>query len=76
MAFLTTLGIEEEIQYAVDINPHRHGTFLAGTGQAIVAPQFLQEYQPDTVIIMNPIYHAEIKRDLDSLGLNPTLMLV
>jgi SAM-dependent methyltransferase len=76
VAFLTTLGIEEEIQYAVDINPHRHGTFLAGTGQAIVAPQFLQEYQPDTVIIMNPIYRAEIKRDLDALGLNPNLMLV
>ena len=43
VAFLTTLDVREGIDYAVDINPRRSGTFLAGTGQQIVAPEFLAQ---------------------------------
>jgi len=68
VAFLTTVGITDEISYVVDINPNKHGTYNAGTGQQIVAPQLLQDYQPDLVIIMNPVYRQEITRDLDALG--------
>lgn len=76
VAFLTTLGIREEIPYAVDINPNKHGKFMAGTGQEIVAPEKLIEYQPDIVIVMNPIYCDEIQRDLDRMGVKATLMPV
>jgi hypothetical protein len=76
VAFLTTLGIRNEISYAVDINPYKHGTYLAGTGQEIVAPGFLREYQPDRVIIMNPIYSEEIRQDLLEMGLAPELITV
>lgn len=76
VSFLTTLKIGGEIEYAVDINPHKHGTFMAGTGQEIVAPEFLQDYQPDVVIVMNPIYCEEIQRDLDRLGVKAELMPV
>jgi len=76
VAFLTTLKIHDEIEYAVDINPHRRGTYLAGTGQQIVAPDFLREYKPDVVIAMNPIYRKEIQRDLNTMGLNPVLQTV
>ena len=76
VAFLTTLGIRDEIRYAVDINPHRQGTFLAGSGQEIVAPDFLKKYRADTVIIMNSIYTDEIGGTLDSLGLKPRLFTV
>jgi hypothetical protein len=68
VAFLTTLGIRQEIEYAVDINPRKHGTYMAGTGQEIVAPERLIEYKPDVVIVMNPIYCDEIQRDLDRMG--------
>ena len=68
VAFLTSLQIHEEIPYAVDINPFKHGTFMAGNGQEIVGPEFLREYRPDVVIVMNPIYCDEIKRDLEKLG--------
>lgn len=74
VAFLTTLKVRDEITYAVDINPYKHGTYLAGTGQEIVAPGFLGEYQPDTVIVMNPIYQEEIRRDLGKIGLDPDLV--
>jgi hypothetical protein len=50
------------------VNPHKYGTFLAGTGQHIVAPEFLTTYKPDIVFIMNPIYRAEIDATLKSLG--------
>ena len=73
MAFLTTLNVRDEIAYAVDINPHKHGTFMAGTGQEIVAPEFLREYRPDMVIVMNSIYCAEIRRELDRMGVEAEL---
>jgi len=74
VAFLTTLGQTlDDIAYAVDINPIKTGTFMAGTGQEIVAPSFLTEYRPDVVIIMNPVYHAEVTADLAAMGLAPEI---
>ncbi len=74
VAFLTTLNIREAIQYTVDINPNKHGTFMAGTGQEIVGPAFLAEYRPDVVIIMNPVYKQEIQRQLAEMGLAPEIL--
>lgn len=76
VGFLTTLDIKEEIQYVVDINPNRQGTFMAGTGQEIVSPDFLQEYKPDSVIVMNPVYYNEIKQTLSRMSLAPKIMTV
>ncbi len=76
VAFLTTLGIQDEIGYAVDINPVKTGTFMAGTGHEIADPEFLHTYQPDVVIIMNPIYREEIQRDLQRLGVDAEILTV
>lgn len=76
VAFLTTLQIGEEISYAVDINPNKFGTFMAGSGHEIVGPDFLETFQPDIVIVMNPIYQEEITRDLTARGLSPKVMTV
>jgi len=67
VAFLSTLGIDKEIEYIIDINPHRHGRFIPGSGKEIKAPEFLQEYKPDLVIVMNAIYTQEIQDMLDDL---------
>ena len=75
VAFLTTLDVREGIEYAVDINPRRSGTFLAGTGQQIVAPGFLAQYRPDVVIVMSPIYLPEIRAQLDNMGVRPQRLL-
>jgi hypothetical protein len=64
VALLTTLGVHDEIEYAVDINPYRVGKFLPGTGQKIVAPAFLRDYHPDNVVIMNPVYRKEVEQEL------------
>ena len=46
VAFLTTLELRDEIELVVDINPHKHGKFMAGTGQEIVAPERLTSTGP------------------------------
>lgn len=76
VSFLTTLGISEQIQYVVDINPRKTGMFMAGTGQEIVAPEFLKTYRPDAVIVMNPIYCDEIGQQLSGMGIPARLLPV
>jgi hypothetical protein len=75
VAFLSTLALSlDDIGYAVDINPNKTGTYMAGTGQKIVSPEFLLSYRPDVVIIMNPVYRQEITRDLVDMGLTPEIL--
>jgi SAM-dependent methyltransferase len=74
VGFLTTLGIVDEIEYVVDINPNKQGMFLAGTGQQIIAPEFLRDYQADLVIVMNPIYVDEIRAQTGEMGSNPEMV--
>jgi len=76
VSFLTTLHIEDDIPYAVDINPYKHGMFMAGTGQEIVGPEFLRDYRPHVVIVMNPIYCSEIQQELDRMGVDAELLPV
>lgn len=73
VAFLTRLKIYDEIKYVVDINPYRQGTYMAGTGQQIVSPEFLREYQPDLVIIMNSVYIDEIKNEITEMRIHPKI---
>ena len=76
VSFLTTLGVGKAIEYVVDINPHRHGKFMPGSGQPIVGPDMLADYAPTHVIVMNPIYCDEIGRDLERLGISASLLAV
>lgn len=75
VAFLTALK-PSVVKYVIDINPRRQGYFMAGTGQEIMSPSFLKEYQPDTVIIMNSIYLNEIKKQLADLDVHTHVMTV
>lgn len=75
-AFLTTLGISDEIRYVVDVNPFRKGTFMVGTGHEIVSPGFLAEYKPDAVILMNPVYRDEVGYEIRRMRLSAEVMTV
>ncbi|QIZ69751.1 class I SAM-dependent methyltransferase [Oxynema aestuarii] len=76
VTFLNILKAHEAIAYIVDINPRKQGMYVPGTGQPIVAPEFLKEYQPDLVIVMNPIYQAEISEQVASFGVNAEVISV
>ncbi len=74
VAFLTTLGDAAGIDVAVDINPHKDGMFLAGTGKQIVAPEYLIEHRPDVIVVMNAIYTEEISARLATMGITADLV--
>ena len=74
VAFLNAIGNSAAIDFVVDIHPYRQQTFMAGSGQQIMAPSFLKDYRPDVVIIMNTIYREEIQQELTQLGLKPDLI--
>jgi SAM-dependent methyltransferase len=74
VGFLNMLGVDDQIEYVVDINPHKHGAHIAGTGQEIVPPAFLKRCRPDTVIVANPIYRREVKDTLDRLKVETDLI--
>ncbi|HYE35697.1 class I SAM-dependent methyltransferase [Methylocaldum sp.] len=66
--FLNALAPGNPVEYVVDINPHKQGLYVPGSSQQIVPPEFLATYRPDQVIVMNPIYREEIRRQLEGLG--------
>jgi SAM-dependent methyltransferase len=70
MSFMSMVQCRDQIQYIVDINPRKQGMYLAGSGHQIVSPQFLQSYEPDLVIVMNPVYLHEIAQTIKELGLS------
>lgn len=69
MSFLSEPGL---VDVLVDVNPRKHGMYLAGSGQQIVSPESLVDLGPDVVVVMNALYRDEITETLDSLGLTET----
>jgi SAM-dependent methyltransferase len=74
VSFLTTLGIHDEVVAAVDVNPHKRGYFMPGTGHEVLAPEQLVDCGADIVVVMNPIYIEEIRSQLAGLGLTPEIV--
>jgi SAM-dependent methyltransferase len=68
--FLNKFCAQQVCDYVVDINPHKQGGFIPGTGQEIVPPEFLKEYRPEVVIVMNPNYREEIGLHVERLDFN------
>jgi len=68
VTFLNTLK-NLQIEYVVDINPRKQGMYIPGTGQRIMPPEFLRDYKPDIIIVMNPIYKSEIRQLAKNLDL-------
>jgi SAM-dependent methyltransferase len=42
VSFLTTLDLNDQIDYVVDVNPYKHGKFIPGTGHAVKSPETLK----------------------------------
>ena len=74
VGFMSLLGLGDAIDAVVDVNPGKQGSYLAGSGQPILAPEALRERRPDVVIVMNPVYRREIEERLAGLGLAPELL--
>lgn len=68
--FLNLVETARAIDVVVDINTHKQGRFLPGTGHQIVSPSQLAKLAVDVVIVANPIYKQEVKSLLISMGHN------
>jgi SAM-dependent methyltransferase len=76
IGFLNTMDIRQSMPYIVDINPARIGKYLPGTGQRVVAPEFIVEYEPEVVIVTNPIYEVEIREQIRAYGVDPEILVL
>ncbi len=74
VTFLNTLKVDKQIKHVIDINLHKQGKYVSGTGQRIMPPEFLQEYQPDIIIVMNPKYNKEIRQTTKSMNITVKLV--
>ena len=74
VGFTSAVGATDQIPFVVDLNPRKWGHYLSGTGQEIVPPEFLRNYSPNAVIIMNAIYRNEIESCVRGLGLTPEFL--
>ncbi|HIH32494.1 TPA: class I SAM-dependent methyltransferase, partial [Candidatus Woesearchaeota archaeon] len=75
VTFLNILEDKKAIEYIVDLNPHKCGKYVPGAGTKVIAPEFLKEYKPDIVILMNALYEEEVRKKLTSLGLESEIVL-
>ena len=74
---LNVVGLDyTALEYVVDSNPRRHGTYIPCTGQQVVAPEFLTRLNPKQVLLTNPLYTSEIAAQLRDLGLHPGVMTI
>ncbi len=74
VSLVSSLGLGPELVAVVDVNPHKHGKFLAGSGLEIVSPDTLRALRPHVVLVMNSIYIEEIRHDLAARSLHPELI--
>lgn len=69
ITFLNVLPGAAAIDFVIDINPHKQGRYVPGTGQQVVSPERLTDICPDVIIVMNPLYLAEIAKMIRKLNL-------
>ena len=60
VTFLNTIENGERVHCVADVNPHKQGRYVAGTGQKVVSSEETARLHPDTILVMNPIYKDEI----------------
>lgn len=76
VTFFNVFEANDLIPFIVDINERRHGKYLPGSGQKVVAPEFVLTYKPDLVLISNPTYADEIISQVRSLGQYPEFWIL
>lgn len=74
--FVNAVRNVELLQNIVDVNPHKCGLYIPGTGQEVVSAEFLRQNRPDVVLVANAIYRREISRHLSAMGIMPALLSI
>ncbi|HET9062154.1 MAG TPA: class I SAM-dependent methyltransferase, partial [Candidatus Binatia bacterium] len=72
--FLNAFAACAALTAAVDVNPRKHGLYIAGSGHPIVPPEALSTDPPSTVILMNPAYENEVATRCRQLRLDVDIL--
>lgn len=76
VTFLALVDVARAIGTVVDANPRKWGRFLPATGHEVVAPSEVAVRSVRAVLVMNPAYAAEIRRDIAAMGADAEVVLV
>lgn len=75
VGFLSGIGntASSAVKAVVDINPHKQGRFLPGSGHPVLSPEQLSVSPPDHIVLLNPVYRAEVGELLERFDINACL---
>jgi SAM-dependent methyltransferase len=75
--FLNLLGLAapDVIDTVVDQNTDKHGRFVSGTGQRIIAPEALRSSGVEQIVLMNRIYESEVRARLADMSVAAELQV-
>jgi hypothetical protein len=73
VTFVNVVPGGERICSLVDVNLHKQGRFVPGTGALVVAPDALRGQSVSSIIVMNPLYRDEIAATAEALGITPDI---
>lgn len=76
VAFLNLLEDPDVVTHVVDVNPRKADRFVPGTGHRVSMPSDLSERRLQRVLVMNPAYENEIRRELARLGIEVETSIV
>jgi hypothetical protein len=74
--FLHLVPAARRAQALIDINPAKENTYIPGSCVLIQGPESLREVRPDLVVVLNPVYEAEVREMLASMDLPSEVMSV
>ena len=76
VTFLNVADRHHRVETVFDVNPRKQGRHVAGSGQRILAPAELSAAEPETVLVMNPLYTLEIEELVRESGVDAEVVLV
>ena len=76
VSLLNALDRSAGIGRVVDVNPRKHGSYLPGSAVRVVTPESMSEFEPDVVVLANPIYGDEVRATLSRLGQDAEIVRV
>lgn len=74
VGLLNLVPSSDGVEYVVDVNPRKQGTFVTGSGHPILDPGELKKRPPDVVYIVNPVYRDEIVGMLSELDVRAEVL--
>lgn len=76
VTFLNAIEDGGRVQGVVDVNPHKQGMYIGGTGQEVLSPEQASELHIDIILVMNAVYRDEIHERVTQLGLSSEILVV